>query len=258
MGRIEGKTAIVTGGGSGLGREIAQLYAEEGARVVVADVREADGEQTVNAIREAGGTALFVKTDVTSSTAVEELVAAAEGEFGALHIMTANAGMLGTASGKRFGKVTDEELERVFDVNFRGVFLSFKHAAPAIQRAGGGAMTATGSLGGHRAQKGFAAYGAAKAAVAALVRGLALELQPAIRVNEVSPGAMLTDLLKHHGEDRGIDPSETSQMPEGVTLVAPRDVARVHLFLVSDEAAAVNGQTIFADGGCSVVMAASV
>lgn len=258
MGRLEGKTAIVTGAGSGLGREIALLYAEEGAQVVVADVREADGEQTTTAIREAGGEALFVKTDVTSSPQVEELVAAAERAYGALHIMTANAGMLGTASGKRFGKVTDEELQRVFDVNFGGVFLSFKHAVPAIQRAGGGAMTATGSLGGHRASKGFAAYGPAKAAVAALVRSLALELQPAIRVNEVAPGAMMTDFLKHQGEDKGLDASETPQMPAGVTLVEPRDVARLHLFLVSDDAAAVNGQTVFADGGCSVVMAASV
>jgi NAD(P)-dependent dehydrogenase (short-subunit alcohol dehydrogenase family) len=256
--RLEGKVAIVTGAGTGLGREIALLYAEEGARVVVGDVREPEAEQTVTTVREAGGEALFVRTDVSESAELEALVAAAEREYGALHIMTANAGMLGTASGKSFRKVTEDEFDRVVDVNFGGVFHSFRYAAQAIRRAGGGAMTATGSLGGHRATRGFVAYGPAKAAVAALVRSFALELYPAIRVNEVSPGAMMTDLLRHHGEDRGLPSADAAQQPDGVTFVDPRDVARIHLFLVSDEAAAINGQTIFADSGCSVVMSPSV
>src|SRR5580658_4701867 len=104
MGKLADKVAIVTGAGTGLGREVALLYAQEGARVVAADVRQAEGQQTVATVRERGGEALFVKTDVSDSSEVEALVAAAEQAYGAVHVMTANAGMLGTASGKSFGK----------------------------------------------------------------------------------------------------------------------------------------------------------
>lgn len=258
MKRLENKVAIVTGAGSGLGREIALLYALEGARVVVGDVREQDGEQTVSTIRAAGGDALFVKSDVSDSREVAELVGAAEREYGALHIMTANAGILGAATGKSFAEVSDQDFKHVMDVNFGGVLNSFKQAVPAIQRAGGGAMTATGSLGGHQAARNLSAYSCSKAAVAALVRSLALDLYPTIRVNEVSPGGMQTDMLAHQAEERGQAPAGTSARPSGAQFVEPIDVARVHLFLVSDEAESINGQTVFADGGRSVVMAASV
>jgi NAD(P)-dependent dehydrogenase (short-subunit alcohol dehydrogenase family) len=258
MQRLQGKVAIVTGSGTGLGRETAIVYAEAGAKVVVADIRAAEGEQTVATIRETGGEAAFVQTDVSDSTSVAALVAQAEQQFGAVHVMTANAGILGTATGKTVADLTEEEFWRVIAVNFGGVFNSFKHAIPAIQRAGGGAMTATGSLGGHRAARNLSAYGTSKAAIAQLVRILALELSPTIRVNEVAPGGMMTEMLAHQAEERGEAPAGTSARPAGATFVEPRDVALLHLFLVSDDAASVNGQTIFADGGRSVVMAAAV
>jgi len=256
--KLDGKIAIVTGAGTGLGREVALLYAAEGARVVVGDIREQNAEQTVNAIRNAGGEAIFCRTDVRDSAQVEELVAAAEREFGGLHIMTPNAGILGTATGTPFADLALDEFWRVVDVNFGGVVNAFKHAIPAILRAGGGAMTATGSLGGHRAARTLSAYGSSKAAITALVRTLALELHPTIRVNEVAPGGMPTEMLAHQAEERGAEPSGVSARPAGATLVEAADVARVHLFLVSDEAASVNGQTLFADGGRSVVMAPAV
>lgn len=258
MNRLEGKVAVVTGAGTGLGREIALLYAAEGARVVVGDIREQEGEDVVAAIREAGGEALFVKTDVSDSAAVEALVAAAERAYGALHIMTANAGILGTATGKTFADQSLEEFWRVLDVNFGGVVHAFKHATPAILRAGGGAMSATGSLAGHRSMRTLSAYGSSKSAIASLVRTLALELHPAIRVNEVAPGGMTTEMIAHQAEERGEEEAAVSARPAGASLVEPRDVALVHLFLVSAEGASVNGQTIFADGGRSVVMAAAV
>jgi NAD(P)-dependent dehydrogenase (short-subunit alcohol dehydrogenase family) len=255
---LDGKVAIVTGAGTGLGRETAIVYAQAGARVVVADVREPDGRQTVDTIRSAGGDALFVKTDVSDSSAVQALIGSTERKYGALHIMTANAGILGTATGKPVADLTEDEFWRVISVNFGGVFLAFKHAIPAITRAGGGAMTATGSLAGHRAMRTLSAYSCSKGAVAALVRTLALELHPAIRVNEVAPGGMPTEMIVHQAQDRNEEPAAVSARPAGATLVQARDVAHVHLFLVSDAAASVNGQTVFADGGRSIVMAAAV
>jgi NAD(P)-dependent dehydrogenase (short-subunit alcohol dehydrogenase family) len=258
MNRLEGKVAIVTGSGTGLGREIALVYAAEGARVVVADIRTEEGEQLAASIRDTGGEALFVRTDVSSSDEVAELVAAAERAYGALHIMTANAGILGTATGKTFADQTLEEFWRVITVNFGGVVNAFKYATPAILRAGGGAMTATGSLAGHRAMRTLSAYSTSKSAIAALVRTLALELHPAIRVNEVAPGGMPTEMIAHQAEERGEEIGAVSARPPGASLVEARDVALAHLFLVSDDGASVNGQTLFTDGGRSVVMAASV
>src|ERR1700761_1270566 len=121
MGRLEGKVAIVTGGSTGLGRETAALYAEEGARVVGADIREAAAQETIDRIRAAGSEALFVSADVSSAGDVRAMIDAAEEHFGALHIMTANAGIMGRAAGKSVEQITEEEFAEVMAVNFWGV-----------------------------------------------------------------------------------------------------------------------------------------
>jgi NAD(P)-dependent dehydrogenase (short-subunit alcohol dehydrogenase family) len=250
--RLTDKVAVVTGAATGIGRQIALLYAEEGARVVVSDVRAAEGEETVDRIRKAGGQAVFVKTDVSKSRDVAALVDAAEQEFGALHVMTANAGIMGRGTKKSLVEIAEDEFREIMAVNFDGVWLAFRHAIPAIERAGGGAMTATASLSAHLGSGKLPAYCASKGAVVALVRSVAADLAPRIRVNAVSPGAVATELVAHTAEALGVDPSTLAPTVTGWDGAAdPREIAQAHLFLVSEESRFVNGQALIVDGGRS-------
>jgi NAD(P)-dependent dehydrogenase (short-subunit alcohol dehydrogenase family) len=252
MNRLTGKVAIVTGGATGLGRSISELYAEEGAKVVVGDVRPEQGEETVRLIEAAGGDAIFVATDVSKSSEVQALVAAAESHYGKLDVMTANAGMLGRGAYKSLLEISDDEIAEIMAVNYFGVAYSLKYAAPAIRRAGGGAMTVTSSISAHRGKPDLPVYASSKGAIWALVMSLAIDLAPEIRVNAVTPGAMLTEIARHAAEAKGIDPEATSKARRKgheSTIAEPRQVADVHLFLVSDESSYVNGHSLIADGG---------
>ena len=206
MGRLDGKVAIITGAASGLGAACSKLFAQEGAKVIVADIHDARGAEVVSAIKEAGGEATYVHTDVTSSEEVQRAVQTAEERYGQLNIMVANAGVMGAASTKKTEEMVDEEWDFVFDLNSTGVLRCFKYAIPAIQRAGGGAMSATASPSGLNRWGGTgAAYGASKAAVIRLVKETAYEcLKDNIRVNSVCPGAMQTRL----SESFGLPPEE--------------------------------------------------
>jgi NAD(P)-dependent dehydrogenase (short-subunit alcohol dehydrogenase family) len=259
MERLNGRVAIVTGAGTGLGRETAILYAEEGAKVVVADVRAPEGEETVSRIAAAGGDAIFVTADVSSVDAVRALVATAEQHYGALHVMTANAGILGKGAGKTLGEVSEEELEQIMAVNFWGVCHSLKQSIAPIERAGGGAMTVTASLAGHFGYPTLPGYVASKHAILGLVKSLAADLAPRIRVNAVSAGSMATEIAAHTAEAQGRPPA-----PDGPVLqptsgdhfrAHPRQVAFAHLFLASDEASFVSGQALIVDGGRTVTPA---
>jgi NAD(P)-dependent dehydrogenase (short-subunit alcohol dehydrogenase family) len=254
--RLEGKVAAVTGAATGLGRELAKLYAEEGARVVLCDVRRAEGEETLAEIQDAGAEAIFVEADVSRSADMEGVVAAAEDAFGALHVITANAGILGRGTGKSLVDVTEDEIAEIMGVNWLGVCFAFKHAIPAIRRAGGGAMTATASVAAHRGRPELPIYCASKGAVVALVRALALDLAPDIRVNAVSIGSMRSELRAHAAEAQGIELEElTTGTARGAGFLGtaePRQIAFTHLHLVTDESSFITGQVIVADGGKSV------
>jgi NAD(P)-dependent dehydrogenase (short-subunit alcohol dehydrogenase family) len=256
--RLSGRVAIVTGAGSGIGRETALLYAEEGARVVVGDIRSDDGEATVQAIADAGGDAIFVAVDVSKSDDVQELVGAAKSEYGALHVMTANAGILGRAATKSFVETSEKELDETMAVNFGAVARCFRYAIPLIQESGGGAMTATASLAAHRGFERLWAYCASKGAVVALVRAVAAELMPDIRVNAVSPGSVGTQIAVHNEEETGRPLARPSRAigdePFG-RIADPRELAHGHLWLASDDASFVTGQVLIIDNGHSIIPA---
>jgi NAD(P)-dependent dehydrogenase (short-subunit alcohol dehydrogenase family) len=253
---LDGKVAVITGGATGLGRAIADVYAEEGARLVIGDFREDEGSGAAAEIRAAGGSAVFVRADVRSSADVAGLVAAAEREYGRLDIMTANAGILGRCAGLSLVDAAEEDIDQVIEVNFKGVYLAFKHAVPAIMRSGGGAMTATASLAARLGYAKLDAYCASKGAITALVRSLSADLSPAIRVNAVSPGSMSTELGKHTMELKGLtEPAEVTVSRPLKPVATPRQVACAHLFLVSAEASFITGQDLVADGGWSVIPA---
>jgi NAD(P)-dependent dehydrogenase (short-subunit alcohol dehydrogenase family) len=258
VGRLGGKVAIVTGASSGIGRATALLYAEEGAKVVVSDLRLAEGAAVVQAITDAGGDAIFVATDVSSSEDVQDLIRQTESHYGALHVMTANAGILGRGHNKSLVDMSEDEVEQIMSVNFGGVMRSFKYAIPAILRAGGGAMTATASLSGHRGYAKLPAYCASKAAVIGLVRSVAADLVPHIRVNAVSPGTVKTEIAAHNEEETGTKfippPGSVSDQPYA-RPGDPRELAQAHLWLVSDDASFVTGQALLVDNGRSVVPA---
>lgn len=255
MGRLAGKVAVVTGGGTGIGRETARLYASEGGRVAVADIRDGDGNETVALIEAAGGEAIFVKVDVSSSSDVKNLYEVIEERYGELHIVTANAGITGRAHQVLFENVDDGDFQQLLDVNLRGVFLTFKHAIDLVRRSGGGAFTATSSLASIRGYIGLSAYSASKAGVNAMVRAMSIELGPEIRVNTVMPGAVLTDVGKHFTEETGreLRPIVLDEVEDKLNWIGgPEQLAGAHMWLVSDEASFVTGQEIAVDGGRSV------
>ncbi len=245
---IEQKVALVTGAASGIGRASAIGFAAAGAKVVVSDVDAAGGEATVKAIRDQGGTAVFVRADVTKAAEVEALVRACEERFGALHLAHNNAGMLG-AVGETIA-CSEENFERVMALNVKGVFLCMKHEIPAMLRAGGGAIVNTSSGSGLVGTPGLPAYAASKHAVVGLTKSTALEvIRKGIRVNAVCPGVTRTTMLEGFmGGNAEVEARVKEANPSG-RLGTPEEVAAAVLFLCSAHASFVNGACLSVDGG---------
>lgn len=252
MGRLDNKVAIITGAGSGIGRAAALLFAAEGASVAVSDIDAAAADSVAEEARSAGARALAVQADVTSGDAAARVVEETVAEFGSLHVLYNNAGVDSS------GDVVDadeQDWDRCFAVNAKGTFLCSKHAAPAIETSGGGAIINQGSIAALVGIRQFAAYCAAKGAVVALSRSMALDLAPrGIRVNCICPGTVHTPMMEPMLRARG-----DGDLAKGLKLTAekypagrlgdPKDIARVALFLASDDSEWITGSVYTVDGG---------
>ncbi len=245
--RFAGRGILVTGAGSGIGRAAAQLFANEGGRVVVVDQDENEAQATVTSIRQAGGEALAIGADVSREADCRGMVERALAAYGRLHVAFNNAGI--GASG--FAVADEEEVtwSRVIDVNLKGIFLAMKYEIPAMVSAGGGAIVNTASVAGLVGERGIGAYAASKHGVVGLTRTAALDyIGRGVRINAVCPGATRTRILANWFQDPKVESFILSRHPIG-RIAEPEEIARAVLFLASDDASFIVGQALAVDGG---------
>jgi len=257
-GKLAGQVAVITGGGSGIGRASVLRFLREGAAVVIADYNARSGEETLELADRAGfkDRARFVRVDVAQESDVQAAVECAVREFGRLDCMFNNAGVAGA-----FGPITHiavEDWDYTFAVLVRGVFLGIKHAARVFKRQGsGGSIINTASIAGLSGGDGPQAYSAAKAAVINLTRATAVELAAdRIRVNAICPGGILTPLL-HRGNPEAVESFLKTFQPWPEAGQAEH-IAAVAAFLASDDARFVTGAAIVADGGATACGSAAI
>jgi NAD(P)-dependent dehydrogenase (short-subunit alcohol dehydrogenase family) len=246
--RLKDKVALITGAGSGIGREAALLFAKEGASVVVVDMNDAAGKETAEAVEKSGGRATFAHADVSRSADVEAMVAAAKKTYGRLNVLFNNAGIFPADDGSVLE--TDEKTwDLVLSVNLKGIFLGCKYGIPAMLESGGGSIINTASF---VALMGSAtpqiAYTASKGGVLALTREIAVEFaRKGIRVNAICPGPVDTPLLQELFSDPARKARRLVHIPMG-RLAQAREVAQAALFLASDDSSYVNGTAFTVDG----------
>jgi 3(or 17)beta-hydroxysteroid dehydrogenase len=248
--RLADKVALISGGASGMGRSEATIFAQEGAKVVIGDILEAEGRDVADHITKAGGQARFAKLDVTSEASWQAAVQAAVTTFGKLDILVNNAGISGSGPDTMSVPVWDT----VMDINAKGVFLGMKYAIPAMQRAGGGAIVNISSISGFVGQNRIhMAYNASKGAVRIMTKSAAVQYAEAgIRVNSVHPGVM----PPMRTSQASADPEWRAKMLRAVPLRREgrvEEVANAVLFLASDEASYITGTELVVDGGLLAV-----
>ena len=247
--RLQGKVALITGAGNGIGRETALLFAAEGAQVVVVDVNRTAGEVVVREIEAAGGQAIFAQADVSKAADCEAMVQAAENSFGKLNVLFNNAGIM---HGDDDNAVTTEESvwDLTMAINLKGVFLGCKYGIPALKRAGGGSIINTASfvalLGAATPQL---AYTASKGGVLAMTRELAvIHARENIRVNALCPGPLRTELLMNFLNTDAKKQRRLVHVPMG-RFGEAKEIAYAALYLASDESSYVTGTEFMVDGG---------
>lgn len=247
-GQLDGKVALVTGAGSGIGRASARALAREGAKVVVSDVVVEGGEETVRMIEESGGEATFVKADVSKASEVEALVNSAVEAYGKLDCAHNNAGIEGTMGSTV--ECGEENWDRTININLKGVWLGLKYEIPRMSEGGGGAIVNTASVAGLVGFQNLPAYVASKHGVVGITRTAALEYaQQGIRVNAVCPGVIRTPMVERI---LGGDPEAAAQFtalePVG-RMGTPEEIAEAVVWMCSDAASFVTGHAMAVDGG---------
>lgn len=252
MNRLQNKVAVITGGGAGIGRATCELFAEEGAAVVIAERDAQTGRAVAEHIQSKGGQALFVQTDVSDEASIQHMVAEAVRVFGRLNILVNNAAVFVL----RGIEATPEEWRQILDVNVMGPALVAKHVVPEMRRAGGGAIVNLSSISSFIAQPKFVTYNTTKAAIANMTRCMALDLAPDnIRVNAVAPGAVWTQIVERQCREAGMDRAAADKEPSwgGAHMIQriaePREIAYAILFLASDEASFITAENLMVDGG---------
>jgi len=244
---LKNKVAIITGGTSGIGRETAVLFAEQGAKVVVAGRREAEGKETVDLMRKAGGDGMFVKADVTKAADVQALVQKTVEKFGRLDTAFNNAGIEG--NWMPMVDISEEEWDRVLDINLKGMFLCLKYEIPQLLKNGGGTIVNMSSVAGLMGTPAAAPYGASKHGVISLTRTAALEhAKQKIRVNAVCPAVIESPM-----ENRLFGEPEAPKFAVGMHPIGrigtPREVAEAVLWMCSEKSSFMTGHYIVVDGG---------
>jgi NAD(P)-dependent dehydrogenase (short-subunit alcohol dehydrogenase family) len=247
--RLKNKVAVITGAGSGIGRESALLFAAEGASVVAVDMNDQAGGETVAMVQASGGKAVFARADVSKAADCENMVKVAEKSFGALHVLFNNAGIMDSRDDDAM--TTDEAVwDLTMNVNAKSVFLGCKFGIPALKRAGGGSIINTASivaLVGSAAPQ--VAYTASKGAILSLTRELAvIHAQQNIRINALCPGPLRTELLMKFLDTDKKKQRRLIHIPMG-RFGESKEIAKAALFLASDESSYTTGSSFIVDGG---------
>lgn len=250
---LDGKAAIVTGAGSGIGRAITTLFAEEGARVAVVDVSESDGKETVELLRKRGGDAIFIQGDISNSAIVKRIVETTVKNYERVDILCNNAGVESMGS---ILEITEENWDKVMSINLKGVFLCSKHSVPKMVENGGGVIINIASVLGLIGSKGEAAYCASKGGIISLTRAMALDFAPHnIRVNCICPGSVLTPTFKRVMTSLGDYEAAFQRNLDKIPLkriAEPEEIAYAALYLASEKASYITGSVLVIDGGWSI------
>ncbi|HVN91335.1 MAG TPA: glucose 1-dehydrogenase [Candidatus Binataceae bacterium] len=251
MGKLDNKVALITGGGSGIGKATSLLFAQEGARIAIADWVEDQARAVVAEIKQKGGEAIAIKTDVSKAADAERMVSETVRAFGKLDILYNNAGI---GDAKLLHTMTEEEWDRTIDVDLKGVFLGCKYALPEMMKRGG-VILSTASIAGIEGIRRMPHYCAAKAGVILLTKSMAMDYaEYGIRVNCICPGGIGTPLFETGYEN--LTPERKERALKAFTALHllnrighPEEIATTALFLCSDDASFITGQAIVVDGG---------
>ena len=247
MKRLKDKVALITGGGSGIGRTTAQLFAEEGAKIIVADIEEKGGQDTTTKLISAGTESLFVQVDVTQTESVKTMVQRALDRFGRVDVLFHAAGIFEAGL---ITEVDEAHWDKIIDINLKGTFLVLKYVIPPMLEIGGGTIVTVASIAGFAPFPNNAVYVASKAGVIMFTKSIARDYgELGIRANSICPGPVLTPMIFRSAEKGEADLELLSERTLLKRLANPEEIAKVVLFLASDESSYITGESIVIDGG---------